>query len=592
MHMADALLSPAVAVTMYAASAAAAGVSLVQLRREELAAPETAKKKLPTMAVMSALVFAGQMINYTIPGTGSSGHLCGGMLLSAMLGPWAGFLSMIVILAIQALFFADGGLLALGANVWNMAFYGCFVGYFLIYRPLMRGNLSAGKARLRLTLASVLGCVATLQLGAFSVVLETTLSGITALPLGAFAVLMQPIHLAIGLVEGLITAAVLLFLYEARPELLRDVRMSGETTGKASFKGTIAVIAIAAVLVGGGLSLLASGNPDGLEWSLFGNSDAGYTQNMGLDEDSYGVQSSAADKAGTVQEKTAFLPDYSFAGSDSAAGTSVSGIAGAAIVAAAVFFFLVPSHVSVGSISGLAVVLENFIPLPISMITMILNVALLIVGFLFIGREFGGKTVYTSFLLPVIIGILEKLFPNNGSMTGDPFLDMLCYVFVVSIGLSILFNCNASSGGLDIVAKLMNKYLRMDLGKAMALSGMCVALSSALVYDKKIVVLSVLGTYLNGLVLDHFIFGAKVKRRVCILSKKEEEIRKFIIEELHSGATIYEAIGAYDFQPHREIITIVDKHEYSKLMSYLMKTDREAFITVYTVNEIIYRPKP
>lgn len=207
MHMADALLSPAVAVTMYAASAAAAGVSLVQLRREELAAPETAKKKLPTMAVMSALVFAGQMINYTIPGTGSSGHLCGGMLLSAMLGPWAGFLSMIVILAIQALFFADGGLLALGANVWNMAFYGCFVGYFLIYRPLMRGNLSAGKARLRLTLASVLGCVATLQLGAFSVVLETTLFGITALPLGAFAVLMQPIHLAIGLVEGLITAA-------------------------------------------------------------------------------------------------------------------------------------------------------------------------------------------------------------------------------------------------------------------------------------------------------------------------------------------------------------------------------------------------
>ena len=335
MHMADAFLSPAVAVTMYAASAAAAGVSLVQLRREELAAPETAKKKLPTMAVMSALVFAGQMINYTIPGTGSSGHLCGGMLLSAMLGPWAGFLSMIVILAIQALFFADGGLLALGANVWNMAFYGCFVGYFLIYRPLMRGNLSAGKARLRLTLASVLGCVATLQLGAFSVVLETTLSGITALPLGAFAVLMQPIHLAIGLIEGLITAAVLLFLYEARPELLRDVRMSGETTGKASFKGTIAVIAIAAVLVGGGLSLLASGNPDGLEWSLFGNSDAGYTQNMGLDEDSYGVQSSAADKAGTVQEKTAFLPDYSFAGSDSAAGTSVSGIAGAAIVAAA-----------------------------------------------------------------------------------------------------------------------------------------------------------------------------------------------------------------------------------------------------------------
>ena len=239
-----------------------------------------------------------------------------------------------------ALSTAIGGLLALGANVWNMAFYGCCVGYFLIYRPLMRSRCFARRGeraanRLKITLASVLGCVLTLQLGAFSVVLETTLSGITDLPFGAFCAIMQPIHLAIGLIEGLITAAVLLFLYEARPELLRDVRMSGETTGKASFKGTIAVIAIAAVLVGGGLSLLASGNPDGLEWSLFGNSDAGYTQNMGLDEDSYGVQSSAADKAGTVQEKTAFLPDYSFAGSDSAAGTSVSGIAGAAIVAAA-----------------------------------------------------------------------------------------------------------------------------------------------------------------------------------------------------------------------------------------------------------------
>lgn len=332
MHMADALLSPAVAVTMYAASAAAAGVSLVQLRREELAAPETAKKKLPTMAVMSALVFAGQMINYTIPGTGSSGHLCGGMLLSAMLGPWAGFLSMVVILAIQALFFADGGLLALGANVWNMAFYGCFVGYFLIYRPLMRGNLSAGKARLRLTLASVLGCVATLQLGAFSVVLETTLSGITALPLGAFAVLMQPIHLAIGLVEGLITAAVLLFVYQTRPELLQDAAGSG-AKNRCSRKAALAILAAAALVIGGGMSLLASSSPDGLEWSLFGNEEAGYSANMGLDEEQYGTQSAAAEKAAAVQEKTSFLPDYGFADSDSAAGTSVSGLVGCVIVA-------------------------------------------------------------------------------------------------------------------------------------------------------------------------------------------------------------------------------------------------------------------
>ena len=332
MHMADALVSPAVAVTMYAASAAAAGVSLVQLHKEEAAAPELAKKKLPTMAVMSALVFAGQMINYTIPGTGSSGHLCGGMLLSAILGPWAGFLSMIVILAIQALFFADGGLLALGANVWNMAFYGCFVGYFLIYRPLMQGRLLAGKGRTKLVLASVLGCVVTLQLGALSVVVETSLSGITALPFGAFAALMQPIHLAIGLVEGGITAAVLLFVYQTRPELLQCA--SAGAKNRCSRRAALAILAAAALVIGGGLSLLASANPDGLEWSLFGNEEAGYSANMGLDEEAYGAESAAAEKAAAVQEKTSLLPDYNFDGSDSAAGTSVSGLVGCALVAA------------------------------------------------------------------------------------------------------------------------------------------------------------------------------------------------------------------------------------------------------------------
>ncbi|MDO5416050.1 MAG: YitT family protein [Lachnospiraceae bacterium] len=261
------------------------------------------------------------------------------------------------------------------------------------------------------------------------------------------------------------------------------------------------------------------------------------------------------------------------------------------IVGAAVFFFLIPSHVTVGSISGLAVVLENFIPLRISAITMILNVVLLLAGFLLIGREFGAKTVYTSILLPVVIGVLEIIFPENTSMTADPFLDMLCYIFLVSVGLAMLFNRNASSGGLDIVAKLLNKYFRMDLGKAMSMAGMCAALSSALVYDKKIVVLSVLGTYLNGLVLDHFIFGFNGKKRVCILSEKEQEIKNFILYTLHSGATIYEAIGAFDDKPHREIITIVDKNEYAQLMRYIAKTDDKAFVTVYTVNEIIYRPK-
>lgn len=261
------------------------------------------------------------------------------------------------------------------------------------------------------------------------------------------------------------------------------------------------------------------------------------------------------------------------------------------IVAAAVFFFLIPSHVSVGSISGLAIVLGNFVPLNISSITFILNIFLLIAGFLFIGREFGAKTVYTSFLLPVVLAILEFIFPENQSITNDAFLDVLCYIFVVSIGLAMLFNRNASSGGLDIVAKFLNKYLHMELGKAMSLAGMCVALSSALVYDKKIVVLSVLGTYLNGIVLDHFIFGFNVKKRVCIISEYEKEIREFILHHLHSGATIYEAVGAYDGKPRTEIITIVDKNEYVTLMNYVLKTDQNAFVTVYTVNEIIYRPK-
>ncbi|WP_294149547.1 YitT family protein [uncultured Clostridium sp.] len=261
------------------------------------------------------------------------------------------------------------------------------------------------------------------------------------------------------------------------------------------------------------------------------------------------------------------------------------------IVSSAVFFFLIPSHVSVGSISGLAIVLGNFVPLKISAITFILNIFLLILGFLFIGREFGAKTVYTSFLVPVVLAVLEIIFPDNQSITNDAFLDMLCYIFTVSIGLAMLFNRNASSGGLDIVAKFLNKYMHMDLGKAMSLSGMCVALSSALVYDKKIVVLSILGTYLNGIVLDHFIFGFNIKKRVCIISEHEEEIREFILHHLHSGATIYEAIGAYDGRPRREIITIVDKNEYAMLMTYILKTDKNAFVTVYAVNEVIYRPK-
>ena len=262
-----------------------------------------------------------------------------------------------------------------------------------------------------------------------------------------------------------------------------------------------------------------------------------------------------------------------------------------AIIAAAVYFFLVPSHTSVSSISGLGIVLSNFVPLPLSAITMVLNTVLLIIGFFTCGREFGAKTVYTSVMLPVFLGLFERMFPDFGSMTGSQELDVLCYILVVSVGLSILFNRNASSGGLDIVAKIMNKYLHMELGKAMSLSGMCVALSAALVYDKKTVVLSILGTYFNGMVLDHFIFDNSIKRRVCIITEKEETLRQFIINDLHSGATMYEAIGAYNFEKHNEIITIVDKSEYQKLMNFINCEDPKAFVTIYNVSSVHYQPK-
>ena len=262
-----------------------------------------------------------------------------------------------------------------------------------------------------------------------------------------------------------------------------------------------------------------------------------------------------------------------------------------AIIAAAVYFFLVPSHASVSSISGLGIVLSNFVPLPLSAITMILNVVLLLIGFVTCGKEFGIKTVYTSIMLPLFLGLFDVVFPKAGSMTDSQELDVLCYILVVSVGLSILFNRNASSGGLDIVAKIMNKYLHIELGRAMSLSGMCVALSAALVYDKKTVVLSVLGTYFNGIILDHFIFDQNRKRRVCIITGKEEELRQFIIQDLHSGASVYEAIGAYNLEKHNEIITIVDKSEYQKLMKFINEIDPKAFITVYNVSGMRYQPK-
>jgi len=264
---------------------------------------------------------------------------------------------------------------------------------------------------------------------------------------------------------------------------------------------------------------------------------------------------------------------------------------GAILAAAAIYFFMLPSHVAVGSASAFAMVLSNFIPLPVSIITLLLNIFLLILGFMLIGPEFGAKTVYTAIMVPAMMGVFEICFPSFQSFTQDPLLDVLCYILVVGMAMAILFSHNASSGGLDIVAKIMNKYLKVDLGRAVSMSGIVVALTSALCYDTKTVVLSILGTYFGGMIVDHFIFGLNIKRRVCIISSKIDEITDFILHELHSGASLYEAVGAYNKLPKKEIITIVDKHEYRKLMDFIRKVDPKAFVTVYSVSEIRYQPK-
>ena len=264
---------------------------------------------------------------------------------------------------------------------------------------------------------------------------------------------------------------------------------------------------------------------------------------------------------------------------------------GAVLAAAAIYFFMLPSHVAVGSASALGMVLSNFISLPVSLITLLLNVFLLIMGFILIGPEYGAKTVYTSIMVPVAMGVFEVIFPNFQSLTQDSLIDVLCYILVVGMAMAILFSCNASSGGLDIVAKIMNKYLKMDLGRAVSIAGIVVALTSSFCYDAKTVILSVLGTYFGGIIVDHFIFGLNLKRRVCVISPKIDEITDFVLYQLHSGATLNEITGAYHKNPQKEMITIVDKHEYRKLMDFVKETDPKAFVTVYAVNEICYQPK-
>ena len=262
-------------------------------------------------------------------------------------------------------------------------------------------------------------------------------------------------------------------------------------------------------------------------------------------------------------------------------------VAGAAVV----HFFMLPANLSIGSIPGLALVLGHFIPLSVSTITMIMNAFLLVAGILLVGSEFGIKTIYSVILFTLSLSGLEMLCPDPVSFTNDVFLDMLCYIFLMSLCQAFLFYRSASLGGLDIVAKIMNKLLHLEVGKAVSTAGLCVALSAFLVTDTKTAIVSVLGTYLNGIVVDHFIFGINPKKRVCIISKKEPEILDYILNTLCSGASIVETIGAYTNHTFREIITIVDPQEYRALMNYMEKTDPDAFVTIYSVHEVHYRPK-
>lgn len=314
MHMADALVSPAVGGIMLAASAGAIAYSAYKCK------DDLDEKKIPLMGVMGAVIFAGQMINFTIPGTGSSGHIGGGILLAALLGPFPAFLTLTAVLLIQALFFADGGLLALGANIWNLGFYACLLVYPFVFKPIVKKALTPT----RISVASVVSVILALTLGAISVVVQTLASGITELPMATFMGMMVPIHLAIGLVEGIVTGGILVFIYKMRPELLESSMDNKKLPKNLSIQKVLGVLLVFAIVVGGGLSLLASSNPDGLEWSMEKVAGTAELETTG----------NAYDSAANIQESTAFLPDYGFKSADgegSAAGTSVSGIVGAGI---------------------------------------------------------------------------------------------------------------------------------------------------------------------------------------------------------------------------------------------------------------------
>lgn len=281
------------------------------------------------------------------------------------------------------------------------------------------------------------------------------------------------------------------------------------------------------------------------------------------------------DKTNAVADKGALVKEYAII------------TAGIFLTAAAVYFFMMPANIVLGSITGLAMVLVNFIPVQVSVMTFILNVFCLVIGFLLVGKEFGAKTVYTSVLLPVFLYVLELLFPNNSSLTNDLLLDTLCCIVLISIGQTLMFNANASSGGLDIVAKILNKYFHLELGKGIALAGILTVATTILVYDAKTLIVGILGTYFNGLVLDEYISGFARRKRVCFLSEKYQEIAEYIMHDIKRGVTLYEAKGGYDQSKKVEVQTILTQNEYGQLIDYIHKTDPKAFVTVSTVSEVV-----
>ena len=257
------------------------------------------------------------------------------------------------------------------------------------------------------------------------------------------------------------------------------------------------------------------------------------------------------------------------------------------VIAAAVYFFLIPSKVVIGSISGLAIVIAELVPLSISMITMILNVILLVIGFLLLGKEFGMKTVYTSLLMPIFIAVFEQFIPLNGSLTGSSIYDIAADILLVAFGQAILFNVNASSGGIDILAKILNKYCHIEIGKAVSAAGIVTAMTSILVYDIGTLIISILGTLANGQAVDYFTSGLNRKKKISIISDNYEKIEDYILHTMHRGVTRYQVIGSYNKETKVELVTIMDTNEYKKLLVFLHQYPEKVFVTVSNVSEIL-----